>query len=129
VTTTDNRRLENIGRLHLALGHPVARFLIQELERAVLCRPDAIPDHVVTLGSRVLFRLEPVGLSAVRQLVVPHRHRSEGKQVSILSPLGAALIGLSEGDSMPYTNLAGAARVVTVETVAGRPQAQIASAP
>src|SRR5690606_7308123 len=81
LTMSDHQRLERIGRLHFALGHPVARFLLQELERAILCRPDQLPADVVTLGSRVLFRLEPGGAAAVRELVAPHAHYSETVQV------------------------------------------------
>jgi regulator of nucleoside diphosphate kinase len=52
------------------------------------------------------------------QLVWPEECTSDLAQVSVLSPLGAAFIGLHVGDQMPYF-VAGCMNVIRIESVAG----------
>lgn len=80
----------------------VADQLMTELERARVVSQDKMPDDVVRMGSTVSFTTAD-GFNRTFRLVYPgEANISEGK-VSVLTPIGAALIGLSEGQSIPWT--------------------------
>jgi regulator of nucleoside diphosphate kinase len=68
----------------------------------------------VTIGSFVTFRYNDTGWSQTIQLVLPE-HADIGKaRVSVFTPVGAALIGLSEGQQMSWKTRLGEARSLTV---------------
>jgi regulator of nucleoside diphosphate kinase len=68
------------------------------------------------MGSKVSFTTTD-GFNRTYQLVYPgEADISEGK-VSVLTPIGAALIGLSEGQSIPWTARDGRELSLTVERV------------
>ncbi|MBP2227851.1 regulator of nucleoside diphosphate kinase [Azospirillum agricola] len=94
----------------------LSAVLSRELERAIV-RPDAdLPRTVVRMGSRALFR-RAEGVSAEwGVLVYPDQPATEGR-ISVASPLGAALIGLREGDRMAYLDADGTTRRLSVERV------------
>lgn len=112
----DSRQLERIARSAHVAGLPVARFLLTELKRANRLESDRPPTDVVTLNNWVMFRDEENNTER-RLLVVPKDFRDFDVHLSILSPLGAALIGMQTGSSVPYVDLEGASRLATVEAV------------
>ena len=75
-----------------------ATFLDSELRRAVVS--ETLPRHVVTPGSLVRYQLDWGPFSPVRKLVYPGDFTDEGTQISLLSPIGIALLGLRRGDTM-----------------------------
>jgi regulator of nucleoside diphosphate kinase len=126
LTTRDYGRLESLARLHSPCDAPVARFLSAELERAVVCQPSDIFDDVVTLNARVLFRTGTFRTGTARDpearvLVSPDRYFPTGQYLTILSPLGVALLGLREGSRMPFVDRQGSPCHVVVEKVVYQP--------
>lgn len=115
----DHGRLAALARAHIDARRPVARFLSDELERAVLCAD--VPDGVVTMGSRVLFRVDGEDRTECRTLVYPQEYHPSGHYVSILSPVGVALLGLREGDHMPFLDLQDVPTGVTISEIAYQP--------
>jgi transcription elongation GreA/GreB family factor len=115
----DHGRLAALARTYLDTRRPVAQFLSDELERAVLC-PE-IPDGVVTMGSRILFRVDGQDRTECRTLVYPQEYHPSGQYVSILSPVGVALLGLKPGDHMPFRDLQAAPSGVTISEIAYQP--------
>jgi regulator of nucleoside diphosphate kinase len=116
----DERRLQAIA-LGAMLGAPrLAGGLLDELARAEV-RPDAeVPSDVVGLGSRVLC-LESDGrrLGRMRvQVVAPEEAEPRLGRISVLSDLGAALIGLSAGQSIHWDDRWGGRRRLEVLEVA-----------
>ena len=111
-----------IGR-NLAAGSPLGDFLRGELSRAVVCAPDWIAPDVVTMNSRVAYAVGEGGDVETRRLVFPDRHAPTGDTLSVLSPLGAALIGLASGTGMNVRNRQGDAITVRVERVVYQPEA------
>ncbi len=91
----------------------VADFLLQELERASLT-PPARDARIVTMGSHVRFRDETTGCNREAQLVYPERADAAAQRISILTPVGAALIGLSEGQTMQWRTRDGKVKSLTV---------------
>ena len=122
ITRRDFGRLEHLARLRPAhCADVVARFLAAELDRAIICRDEDLPTNVVIMRSRVLFRADDGRDIELRTLVYPHDYDPSGAVLSILSPIGAALLGLREDASMTYPTLDGALRRASVQKVAWRP--------
>ncbi len=89
---------ELIGLALKALGRsPGAALLLQEMERAKVV--DALPAHVVAMNSAVDFEYDG---SRYRDfhLVYPNCADFADGRISVLTPVGAALIGLAEGDTL-----------------------------
>lgn len=101
----------------------VARILLAEMERAVLV-PDAdVPGSVVRMNSRVRFELDG-GAPREVELVFPGEANIEEGKISVLTPVGAALIGLSPGQAMRVSGLDGRSQALNViEVLPPRPQA------
>jgi len=79
----------------------LAPFLSAEVRRALFCDDTLLPDNVVVPGSRVSYRLDWQSATPIRALVYPEEFHDEGIQISLLSPVGVALLGLRPGDAMP----------------------------
>lgn len=94
----------------------VSAFLQAELERAIICQEEQLPPAVVRMGSRVLYRRDGQTVPDWGVLVYPSEPYAQGN-ISISSPLGAAMIGLQEGTSMAYRDDTGLVRRLTVERV------------
>ena len=96
--------------------NPVSRFLLSELERADVVE-SADPLRCVRLDNWVTFRADDGLLLDSRIPVLPENFRSSHLHVSILSPLGAALIGLPVGARLPYVGVDGVSHMLTVESL------------
>jgi regulator of nucleoside diphosphate kinase len=75
--------------------------LDEELARATVVPDDALPPGTVALDSRVRFRDETTGRVRDVTLVLPSRAVGEGR-ISVLSPIGSALIGLGVHDHIEW---------------------------
>jgi regulator of nucleoside diphosphate kinase len=81
--------------------HRLAPFLSAEVRRALFCEDTLLPPDVVVPGSRVSYRLDWREATAYRPLVYPEDFHDEATQISLLSPIGVALLGLRAGAGMP----------------------------
>ena len=109
--------IERLGRLADAARerHPqAAAFLAREVERAEMVNGDAPRPGLVTMGSRVRFRFGTDERVREATLVYPHEANAEAGRISVLTPIGAALIGLSVGQSIEWQAPGGEWRFVTV---------------
>jgi regulator of nucleoside diphosphate kinase len=93
----------------------VADQLLEEIERADLRPPHEMPEDVVTLGSEVTFhdgeRTETV------QVVAPVDADIDQRRISILTPVGAALFGLTAGQRIAWPMPHGRVKVLEVVAV------------
>lgn len=98
LTHTDLERLSALLETH------GGRFkeLEGELARAVVVSSDEIPADVVTMNSRVLFANESTGEHREVTLVFPHEADIDVWKISILAPVGTALLGLRVGQSIDW---------------------------
>ncbi|MDO8293305.1 MAG: GreA/GreB family elongation factor [Gallionella sp.] len=112
----DFRQLERIARSAHVAGLPVARSLLTELKNANRLVSDRTPTDVVTLNNWVTFRDEENNTER-RLLVLPTDFRDFDVHLSVLSPLGAALVGMQAGSSVSYVDLEGAPRVAKIEAI------------
>jgi regulator of nucleoside diphosphate kinase len=117
---TDRKRL---GLLAVAAAkkYPVtADFLAREIERATVV-PDSDPlSGTVSMESDVTFRDDVSGREKHVTLVYPPAADVEAGRISILTPIGAALIGLSAGQSIEFETPSGQPRSLTVIGVGAR---------
>jgi regulator of nucleoside diphosphate kinase len=112
--------LERVACAAAAEGHAVASFLSAELRRAAVTPDGAMKSGtVVCMGASVTYRLLSRGTPAeTRTLVYPEEYAAGGRHISVLSPLGAALLGVRPGSRMPYAPIEGFLEVVEVESLA-----------
>lgn len=95
----------------------VSAMLLKEIERARVVKDGALPANVVGMGSRVRFRDETTGTERTVRLVYPHEADIAASKVSILTPIGAGLIGLREGQSIRWEDRDGHPKVLQVIAV------------
>jgi len=110
-----SRLLRAMDRL-MVQAPEVSAFLSRELDRAIVRSEGDLPRTIVRMGTRVLFRRTEDAPPEWGELVYPDEVAMDG-QVSIASPVGAALLGLREGARMPYVDADGDTRCLLVERV------------
>ena len=93
-----------------------------ELARADIVPPDEIPPNVVTMNSRVRFRMESSQEAFYLTLVYPQEVDAKGGTISILAPVGSALLGLSAGDEIEWPKPGGGTLRVCIEEVIAQPE-------
>ena len=124
LTQDDCDRLSNLLEAYAA-GSGGRRFdaLENELARAIVVPPEQIPKDVLTMNSRVVFEDETTGERREVTLVYPaHADIGAGK-ISILVPVGSALLGLRIGQSIDWNLPNGQRRRYRVIAVPYQPEA------
>lgn len=100
-----------MGRRQPPVG---AAVLADELVRASVVRAANVPSSTVTMRSTVEFRDQADGRTSRVTLVYPGEEDTGSNLISVLTPIGAALIGLSEGQSIRWRSADGGWRELTV---------------
>jgi len=98
-----------------------------ELERAEVAEPAAMPGDVITMNSVARVRVDDAELgSHERELALVYPRDADGSahKVSILAPVGSALLGLRTGDSIDWPMPGG--RTARLEVLAIRYQPEAA---
>lgn len=96
-------------------GQPkLAAMLFREINRAKICAASKVPDTVVKLGSRIAYFDNVSGVVRNVRLVLPGNADVDEGSISILTPVGAGLIGLRPGQSINWPGLDGKPRVLSV---------------
>lgn len=95
----------------------VAEYLSGELTRAQIIGDDQLAGNIVRMGSRVTYRDLANGRTRVITLVYPQDADMARNRVSVLTPVGAALIGLRAGQSIEWAMPNGRTRVIQVVDV------------
>jgi len=96
----------------------VAAMLLEEIERAELHEPGTMPSGHVRLGSTVAFVDEKTDQLREVRLVLPGDANIAEGRISILTPMGAALYGLSAGQAIEWPDLYGNRRPIRIVRVA-----------
>lgn len=81
--------------------------LLSEIDRADLHGASELPSNTVAMGSHIEFVDEGSGQRRTVQLVYPHDADIEAGRISILTPVGAGLIGVAEGASILWPDREG----------------------
>ncbi|WP_373696656.1 GreA/GreB family elongation factor [Microvirga yunnanensis] len=103
---------------------PSARWLEAELDRATVVSPLNLPGNVISMHS--VFDFQDGITDQIRRatLVYPGEEDQGIGRISVLSPLGSALIGLAEGQSMQWRGATGEWWALRVIRVNGAPEAR-----
>ena len=112
ITLIDNEA-ESLYDLALAArgkSKQAAELLLQEVDRADTFAREDLPADVVTMMSSVVFVDESTGEEHKVQLVWPKDADSANDRISVLTPIGAALIGMPRGASIDWPNRSGELR-------------------
>jgi regulator of nucleoside diphosphate kinase len=122
VSDVDYKRLTDLALAARDRFPEVADELEAEMARASISDAAAIPANVVKMGSVVEFQSVP-GPQRRVELVFPIDADIARGKVSILTPIGTALIGLSAGQSIQWTARNGSTHELTIISVeqAGKP--------
>ena len=123
VSTRDMARLEALLDSPALSRHPAAVALAQELERAQVLPPEEIPEGIVTMHSRVDCEDELHNEKHSLTLVYPHEADFDKGRVSVLAPVGSALLGLSVGQTIDWTAPGGRQLRLRVTAVHYQPEA------
>src|SRR3546814_526566 len=95
----------------------VASMLMDEINRGEIHEAEDMPEGVVTMLSTVEFVDEGSGTRRTVQLVYPADADISSGKISILTPIGAGLIGLSEGQSILWPDRDGHERCLQIVKV------------
>lgn len=120
VTTADIERLEALID-SMSPDSATSVGLLEELARAQVVEPHEIPRSVVTMNSTVRFTVGPGNEEFCRTLVYPREVR-DSTTISVLSPVGSALLGLSVGDSISWPGPTGESLTVHIVDVVRQPE-------
>lgn len=125
-----NRRIIITDRdsvlLHRLAGHP---RLAAELKRAVVLDCRRVPPDVVTMNSRVQFEDQSTGERREVTIVYPEQAGASTALISVLAPVGTALLGLATGQSILWPFPDGAMHCLRVLKVIHQPEANAALSP
>ena len=117
LTRADHDRLSGLIAVALTQS-PTIEFLRQEIERADIVAEEATAS-VVSLGSRVKFIDHNSHTVSEGVLVLPSEVETP-LAISVLAPLGSALLGLGLGQTIDWTDDAGLNRKLTVVAITPR---------
>jgi regulator of nucleoside diphosphate kinase len=92
----------------------VAAMLLEEIERAELHEAETLPETAITIGSQVDFVDERSSQLRSVELVMPASANIAEGRISILTPMGAALYGLTAGQSIDWPDLDGHGRRIRI---------------
>lgn len=120
VTSTDMERLRTL--IDTTAGDK-ADALDAELLRAEVVEPTQVPPDVVTMNSRVVYRDEDTGETREVTLSYPKDASLADGRVSVLAPVGAALLGLSVGQEIDWQLPGGKTKRLHILSVTYQPQA------
>ncbi len=105
ITESDRRNLETVLSSEFArVAGPAPRFdeLRAELNRAEIVSPDDVSNDVVTMNSTVVLRDLETGEAETYTLVFPHEADIAEGRLSVLAPIGTAILGEHVGDDVHW---------------------------
>ena len=117
VSNAEYERLTDLANASIERLPDVAQELLDELERAEIVEDKDVPGDVVRMGSTVTFKSDD-GHTRTLKLVYPADESLDEHRISVMTPVGAALIGLGVGQSISWTARDGKHHRLTVTKVA-----------
>lgn len=93
------------------------------LEAAEVVRPDRVPRNVATMNSTVRYQDARTGEEGTLTIAYPNEVDLSRGRISVLSPVGAALIGLAEGQEAELPLPHGKTRRIRIVGVLFQPEA------
>lgn len=113
---SDHAKLTALAEAGLDRWPDLADRLLAELERAKVVANDKVPATVAHMGSSVTYRTNS-GQEQTVTLVYPADADIDQGRISVMTPIGTALIGLKTGQSITWRDRADKRHKLTVEAV------------
>jgi regulator of nucleoside diphosphate kinase len=117
LSTEDYERLSALAHAARKCMPDLAEELADEIARAHVLAKGRHPLHIVCMNSEVEFRDDTTGKVQKVKLVYPEEADISQRKVSVLTPVGTALIGLPTGRSITWETPTGEVRQLTVLAV------------
>lgn len=118
ITRQDHQRLTLMLEEALAGKHRDAAFLkelARELTIAEVVDPKSVPADVVTMNSRVVVKDVENGEDSEYTLVFPEQADVAQGRLSVVSPIGTAILGYSKGDTITWQTPGGPRQIKIVD--------------
>lgn len=122
LTSQDFDRLESLLESLPTNAFPGKAALQAELERADVVPPEQVPPDVVTMNSTVRFAIAESHEEFELTLVYPKDMQGKTDHISVLAPVGSALLGLSVGDELEWPRPGGGVSTVKVVEIIYQPE-------
>ncbi|KRB21478.1 MULTISPECIES: nucleoside diphosphate kinase regulator [Mesorhizobium] len=116
ISNTDHDRLTGLARALLDRAPETAEELLSEMDRAIITDAATMPAGVVRMGSIVTVRTEGGDTQRIT-LVYPGEADIAENRISVLTPMGTALIGAAIGQTVCWSSRDGRELSVTIEAV------------
>ncbi|MBY5529396.1 transcription elongation factor GreAB [Rhizobium leguminosarum] len=117
---TDYSSLVRLAKTASAKDRHASAELVDKLEKIVVVPDGQSPDGTVGIGSTVTFDVKGASRRTIT-LVDPDDLDAEASRISVLAPIGVALLGLRQGQSSQWVSQDGQFNDLTVVHVAERP--------
>jgi regulator of nucleoside diphosphate kinase len=127
LSTEDYVKLSALVRAMMNRMPELADGLSEELERARIIEDEHFSAEAVRMGGEVDFRDDTTGKTRTVTLVYPAQADIVEGKVSVLTPIGTALIGLRAGQSISWNTRSGETRRLTVLRVRNAAQRELAT--
>ncbi len=117
VTTGEHAQLSRLAERASERDSPIGDYLMDELSRASIVPDDKCDPDVIRMGSKVTYREDASGRERTVTLVFPQDANIAEQRISVLTPIGAALIGLSPSQTIEWPSPSGGMETLTVISV------------
>jgi len=124
---TDAERLAGVAKALENRQPEIAERILDEIDRADVVDDDSLPENVVRIGSTVTFEQEG-GVGKTVTLVFPVDADIEAGRISVTTPIGTALLGMSPGQTGHWHDRNGRLQRLTVSAVSNNQDAVLAVA-
>ena len=125
ITEFDKARLEELISVAEEFGQADRKDLSAlsgELDKAQIIAPKEVPPHVVTMNSKVVLRYLDTSEQKTYTLVFPRHANIDAGAISVLAPVGTAILGYAKGDIIEWPT-PGGIRKICIEDVIYQPEA------
>lgn len=123
INADDLAHIEALAEGAMQRNPALADRLFDEISRARIVAPAKMPANVVSIGSSVTYRDETTGLEKTVTLVYPEEADISRQRVSVMTPIGVALLGLAEGAEFYWDTRDNQRRMLSVKKVEPASQA------
>tara|TARA_R110002049_G_scaffold19359_11_gene72796 strand:+ start:2455 stop:2889 length:435 start_codon:yes stop_codon:yes gene_type:complete len=114
INADDLARIEALAEGAMDRNPELADRLLDEIGRARIVKPARMPSNVVAIGSTVTYRDETTGVERTVTLTYPEDANITRQRVSLVTPIGVALLGLAEGAGFHWNTRTDQRRTLTV---------------
>lgn len=119
----DVERIERLLDSPALHGSPAAERLRAEFDRAEIVEPDQMPHDVVSMNSSADCVDEATGKHHKLTVVYPKDADADAGRISVLAPVGSALLGLRVGQAIDWPGQGGRTLKLKVTAIHYQPEA------